>query len=432
MEKLYYETIKETLYHEKMDNGLNVYLLPKYGFSKTYGLFSTRFGAIDTQFVPLGQSEMIKTQDGIAHFLEHKMFDMEDGDAGDKFSLLGASTNAFTSSSRTAYLFSSADRIDECVELLLDFVQSLHLTKESVEKEKGIIGQEISMYDDDPDWRNYFGSIASLYHRHPVKVDIAGTIETVNATTVEMLKECYETFYHPSNMMLFVVGNLEPEKMMALIRQNQAKKQFAPAQEIVRAKIEEPTSVYQKEEILKMDVVMPKLMMGIKINDIPQNGEDKLIKELSMNILLDILFSKSSPIYEEMQNNGLINDSFGAGFTQERDYAFIQVGGDTTKPEELKQYLFQLFDHLNEFNIDQATFERVKKKSIGIFINSFNSPDTIANTFSRYYFEGIFSFEIIDIISSITLSDVLKMREYFMADTKTVHIIVPQKDGTDN
>ena len=291
MEKLYYETIKETLYHEKMDNGLNVYLLPKYGFSKTYGLFSTRFGAIDTQFVPLGQSEMIKTQDGIAHFLEHKMFDMEDGDAGDKFSLLGASTNAFTSSSRTAYLFSSADRIDECVELLLDFVQSLHLTKESVEKEKGIIGQEISMYDDDPDWRNYFGSIASLYHRHPVKVDIAGTIETVNATTVEMLKECYETFYHPSNMMLFVVGNLEPEKMMALIRQNQAKKQFAPAQEIVRAKIEEPTTVYQKEEILKMDVVMPKLMMGIKINDIPQNGEDKLIKELSMNILLDILFS---------------------------------------------------------------------------------------------------------------------------------------------
>lgn len=170
-------------------------------------------------------------------------------------------------------------------------------------------------------------------------------------------------------------------------------------------------------------------MMGIKINDIPQNGKDKLIKELSMNILLDILFSKSSPIYEEMQNTGLINDSFGAGFTQERDYSFIQVGGDTTKPEELKQYLFLLFDHLNEFDIDQATFERVKKKSIGIFINSFNSPETIANTFSRYYFEGIFSFEIIDIISSITLSDVLKMRDYFVADTKTVHIIVPQKAG---
>ncbi len=426
MEKIYYETIKETLYHEKMENGLEVYLLPKYGFSKTYGLFSTRFGAIDTSFVPLGKNEMVKTQDGIAHFLEHKMFDMEDGDASDKFSLLGASTNAFTSSSRTAYLFSSADHIDECVNLLLDFVQSLYITKESVEKEKGIINQEISMYDDDPDWRNYFGSIASLYHKHPVKVDIAGTCETVNATTVELLKECYDTFYHPSNMMLFVVGNLEPKKMMELVRQNQAKKSFAPAQKIIRAKIDEPTTVYQKEEILTMDVVMPKLMMGIKVNDIPSDPKEKLVKELSMNILLDILFSKSSPIYEDMQRKGLINDSFGAGFTQERDYSFIQVGGDTTKVEELKTYLFNLFNHLNTFALDESTFERVKKKTIGIFINSFNSPESIANTFSRYYFEGIFSFEIIDVVSGITLENVLSMRDYFVTDEKTVHIVLPQ------
>lgn len=429
MEKIYYPTIKETLYHEKLENGLNVYLLPKYGFSKTYGLFSTRFGSIDTTFVPLGEKEMIKVEDGVAHFLEHKMFDMADGDASDKFSLLGASTNAFTSSSRTAYLFSSADHIDECVELLLDFVQELNVTKESVEKEKGIIGQEISMYDDDPDWRNYFGSIASLYHHHPVKVDIAGTQETVNATTLEMLEKCYRTFYHPSNMMLFVVGNLEPENMMKLIKENQSKKQFMVPTPIKRADIQEPETVHIKEEILEMDVVMPKMMIAVKINDTPNNGKDKLRKELSMNMLLDMLFSKSSAIYEDLLDKGWINDSFGAGFTQERDYSFIQVGGDTLHYYELKDYLFNLFDHLDSYKINEDEFIRVKRKTLGLFINSFNSPETIANTFSRYYFEDIISFEIIDVLQSIQIDDIKAMIKYFLTDLRSVHIIIPKKEN---
>ena len=190
MEKIYFDTLKETLYHEKMDNGLEVYLLPKQGFEKTYGLFSTKFGAIDTTFVPLNGNEMIKVEDGIAHFLEHKMFDMNGTDASDEFAKLGASTNAFTSSSRTAYLFSTTSNEYPCIELLLDFVQRLDITPESVEKEKGIIGQEIKMYDDDPDWRVYFGSIQNLYNNHPVAIDIAGTVETVNRTDKTMLETC--------------------------------------------------------------------------------------------------------------------------------------------------------------------------------------------------------------------------------------------------
>ena len=224
METIHYKTISEDLYYEEMANGLKVYLLPKEGFSKTYGLFTTDFGSIDTTFVPLGESEMIKVPDGIAHFLEHKMFDMADGDATEKFARLGASTNAFTSSTRTAYLFNTTSNEKECVELLLDFVQELYLTPESVEKEKGIIGQEIKMYDDDPDWRCYFGSIQNLYQKHTVSVDIAGTVETVNSTDKETLEKCYNTFYHPSNMMLFVVGNIVPENMMSIIRNNQEKK----------------------------------------------------------------------------------------------------------------------------------------------------------------------------------------------------------------
>ena len=211
MQKKYYQTINETLYHENMANGLNVYLLKKEGFSKTYGLFATNFGSVDTSFVPLNEAEMMKVPDGVAHFLEHKMFEMEDGDASDKFSLLGASTNAFTSSSRTAYLFSTGSNEMQCTELLLDFVQDLYLTEENVEKEKGIIGQEIKMYDDDPDWQNYFGAIQNLYHKHPFAIDIAGTVESVNATTKEQLETCYRTFYHQSNMVLFVCGQFNPE-----------------------------------------------------------------------------------------------------------------------------------------------------------------------------------------------------------------------------
>ncbi|WP_305133339.1 EF-P 5-aminopentanol modification-associated protein YfmH, partial [Thomasclavelia cocleata] len=265
MEKLYFKTLKETLYHETMDNGLEVFLLPKPGFEKTYGLFTTKFGAIDTTFVPINQDEMIKVEDGIAHFLEHKMFDMNGSDASDEFAKLGASTNAFTSSSRTAYLFSTTTNEYPCIELLLDFVQKLEITPDSVEKEKGIIGQEIKMYDDDPDWRVYFGSIQNLYCNHPVAVDIAGTVETVNNTTKEMLELCYNTFYHPSNMMLFVVGNIEADKAISVIKENQAKKDFKAAKEIVCQKNIEPCNIKTKEEILTMDVEMNKIIVSIKI-----------------------------------------------------------------------------------------------------------------------------------------------------------------------
>lgn len=423
MEKIYYDTIKETLYHEVLENGLNVYLLKKQGFSKTYGLFSTQFGSIDTSFVPLNETNMIKVEDGVAHFLEHKMFEMQDGDASDKFSMLGASTNAFTSSSRTAYLFSTATNIDECVELLLDFVQDIYLTNETVEKEKGIITQEISMYDDDADWRSYFGSIANLYQKHPVAIDIAGTSETVNKTTKQMLEKCYRTFYHPSNMMLFVVGNLEPEKMMTVIKNNQSKKYFEKPQPIIRNKIIEPSEVEKAFEVLKMEVTIPKLMIGIKVNDILVDPHQKIKREIAMNILLDILFSKSSPIYEELLEKGWINNSFGAGFTQERDYCFIQIGGDSNCVEELRHYLENLLNHIEQFHIDENVFERIKRKTIGYFINSFNSPESIANMFSRYYFEGIFSFEIIDVVSNMTLDDVNEIKKYLTSPNRTVFVV---------
>lgn len=362
MKVIKYPTLKETLYFEEMPNGLKVYLLPKVGFSKTYGLFSTRFGSVDTTFVPLHEQDMIKVPDGIAHFLEHKMFEMEDGDASEAFAKLGASTNAFTSSSRTAYLFSTTSHEKECIELLLDFVQDIYLTDENVEKEKGIINQEIGMYDDDPDWRCYFGSIQNLYQHHPVKIDIAGTVETVASIDKATLEKCYHTFYHPSQMMLFVVGHINPDEIMKLIQDNQQQKHFSKENPIQRAVVNEPLDVAQKEAVLHMDVTMPKIIVSMKINTILTKPQERLKRELAMNLFLDIFFAKSSSLYDEWLNEELINDSFSAQFTQERDYCFLQIGGDTLYPERLKEKILYFIEHIHEYDIHQEDFLRLKKK----------------------------------------------------------------------
>lgn len=423
MEKIYFETLKETLFHEKMGNGLEVYVLPKLGFEKTYGLFSTKFGAIDTTFVPLDGEQMIKVEDGIAHFLEHKMFDMDGTDASDEFAKLGASTNAFTSSSRTAYLFNTTTNEYQCIELLLDFVQKLDITKESVEKEKGIISQEIKMYDDDPDWQVYFGSIQNLYNNHPVAIDIAGTVETVTNTDKEMLETCYNTFYHPSNMMLFVVGNIDADKTMDVIRENQAKKDFKIANQIVVQENKEPMEVKTKENVLTMDVEMNKIIVSIKVNDIFDDPKEKIKRELSINLLFDLLFSKSAKLYNNWLNKGIINDSFSASFTQERDYAFIQIGCDCDDYETLKDHLLELINNFNDLKIDEKDFERIKKKNIGLFINLFNSPESIANLFSRYYFEGTIALNLVDEVANITLDDIYNTFKYFDINYTSVCVV---------
>lgn len=426
MKVIKYPTLKETLYYEEMENGLKVYLLPKMGFSKTYGLFSTRFGSIDTTFIPLHETEMITVPDGIAHFLEHKMFEMKEGDASEAFAKLGANTNAFTSSSRTAYLFSTTSHVNECIELLLDFVQELYLTDENVEKEKGIINQEIGMYDDDPDWRCYFGSIQNLYCNHPVKIDIAGTVETVASIDKETLEKCYQTFYHPSNMMLFVVGNIDPLQSMQLIRDNQSKKQFIKENPISRKIIQEPLDVAQKEATLYMDVTMPKIIVSLKINKILDEPQQRLKRELGMNLLLDIFFAKSSSLYEQWLNEELINDSFGAQLTQERDYCFLQIGGDTLYPEKLKTNIFDFIQHIHEYVINADDFMRLKKKTMGILISIFNSPESIANMFSRYYFEGIMIFDLIDCLNGLTIDDLNCLKDIFDIQYATSFEILPK------
>ncbi|QQZ07884.1 EF-P 5-aminopentanol modification-associated protein YfmH [Heyndrickxia vini] len=429
MKKIEFEQLKETLYYEKMENGLNVYLLPKEGFSKTFATFTTKYGSIDNDFVPLDSNEFKRVPDGIAHFLEHKLFEKEDGDVFQQFSKQGASANAFTTFNRTAYLFSSTSNVDKNLETLIDMVQSPYFTEKTVEKEKGIIGQEITMYDDNPDWRLYFGVIENMYQHHPVKIDIAGTIESISPITDKLLYECYHTFYHPSNMLIFVVGPINPDQIMTLIRDNQKKKNYKEMSEIKRRFENEPPQVAEKKRILKMNVQTPKCLVGVKACDVNQTGEKMLKNELTINILLDILFGKSSENYFDLYNDGLIDETFSYDYTQEEGFGFSMVGGDTEKPDVLAEKLQKIMlDAKNGQHISEKALERTKKKKIGGFLRQLNSPDFIANQFTRYSFNEMNLFDVVPTLEKITFVDLQSAAEqFFKEDRFTVCQVVPNK-----
>ncbi|OXS78608.1 EF-P 5-aminopentanol modification-associated protein YfmH [Domibacillus enclensis] len=407
MEKNVFDQMKEEVFHEKLDNGLNVFILPKQGFNKTYVTFTTNYGSIDNEFIPNGESDYIHVPDGIAHFLEHKMFEKEDGDVFQKFSSQGASANAFTSFTRTAYLFSATSNIKENTETLIDFVQAPYFTEQTVEKEKGIIGQEIRMYDDNPDWRVYFGLIENLYEQHPVKIDIAGTVESITDITKDHLYTCYNTFYHPVNMTLFIVGPVDPADMMQLVRDNQAKKSFPEPVPVQRRFPEEPEKAAKAHHEIRMNVNSSKCEVGFKMPASAVTGREKLREELAASLLLEMLFGKTSRFYEKAYSAGLIDDTFGFDYTGERGFSFALVGGDTDQPETLeKRIQKQLLDAKEGIHLSAEAFDRARKKKIGSTLRAFNSPEFIANQFTRYQFNGLNLFETVPVLEEMTLEDV--------------------------
>ncbi|TDU12397.1 EF-P 5-aminopentanol modification-associated protein YfmH [Bacillus subtilis] len=421
-----YEQLQETLYHEKMSNGLDVYVLPKKGFNKTYAVFTTKYGSIDNRFVPLGKNEMVHVPDGIAHFLEHKLFEKADGDVFQDFSKQGASANAFTSFTRTAYLFSSTSNVDRNLETLIDFVQDPYFTEKTVEKEKGIIGQEINMYDDNPDWRLYFGVIENMYKEHPVRIDIAGTVESISHITKDLLYECYETFYHPSNMLLFIVGPVDPEAIISQVRENQGKKPYTDQPEIKREEVKEQEAVFRKEKEIKMNVQGPKCLVGLKSKNPFKLGKELLKHELSMNLLLEALFGKSSAQYESLYEKGYIDETFSFDFTAEYGFGFAAIGGDTPEPDQLAEDISSMLLRAGEL-VTAEKIELARKKKIGTFLKALNSPEYIANQFTRYAFLDMSLFDVVTVLEQITLEDVQNViQEEIAADRLTVCKVVPK------
>lgn len=419
MEKISFDQLQEELYHEKLENGLEVYILPKKGFNKTYATFTTKYGSIDNHFVPAGKNEFVKVPDGIAHFLEHKLFEKEDGDVFQQFSRQGASANAFTSFTRTAYLFSSTSDVEKNLETLIDFVQYPYFSEKTVEKEKGIIGQEIDMYDDNPDWRLYFGAIQNLFENHPVKIDIAGTKESIAEITKDMLYECYHTFYHPSNMLLFIVGPVPVEEIMKQIKDNQAKKTFPTQVEIERKFESEKEDVSEKKLVLPMNVHSSKCLVSIKATDTEKQGEEMLKQELTTNVLLELLFGRSSENYDKLYSSGLIDESFSFDYTQEKGFGFAMIGGDTNNPDQLAAEIkTMLEEEKGSSKITVESLERTKKKKIGAFLRAVNSPEYIANQFTRYAFNDMNLFDVVPVLEAIKIEDIHNVADNLISENR--------------
>ena len=411
-----------------MENGLNIYLLPKKGFHKSYATFSTNLGSIATQ-IKDSKNNIIDLPMGIAHFLEHKLFEQNNQDVSTKFAANQARVNAFTQNNRTTYMFSCTANLEKNIELLLNFVQNPLFTDEGVEKEKGIITQEIRMYQDDPNTVAYMRLLKNLYKDHPVKYDILGTEESIQDINVEILNKAHQTFYNPKNMILFITGNFDPEELIIFIRENQKNTFFKNEYINVDNIPKQNNIIYKKGLKINHEISIPNYLLAIK--QLPTNFQKENImkKELIMAILIDLIIGKSSPNYRHLINDGLINDSFGIDITFEESYGFFLVGSETYSPEELNLTLREIFLNLDSFEIRKTEFDRTKRQIIGGFIQALNSLEYIANQFTKYYYIGSSLFDILNVADKITIDDVNEAKKLLINENSYTFVTVyPKKN----
>ncbi|MDW7738666.1 MAG: pitrilysin family protein [Bacillota bacterium] len=404
--------LKETLHHYRVYPGMDVYVLPRPGYNKKYAIFSTRFGSIDYRFRVEPEEEITRVPDGVAHFLEHKLFEDEEGNVFDRFAALGASANAFTSFTQTTYLFSCTANFEENLQLLLDFVQEPYFTYQTVLKEQAIIGQEIKMYRDHPQWRVYFNLLDALYSKHPVRKDIAGTEKSIARITPELLHRCYNTFYHPSNMAVFVVGDLDPEGVAKQVEDNLAARNYGQMGAIVRYFPREPRQVNKERVELELVVSEPILYLGYKdIVAEKLHGSDLLRRDILMELVLDILFGTSESLYNELYREDLIDESFGAEYTAESTYGYTMIGGETKDPDLLIQRIQNAIEKVRKNGITEEQFERHRRKTLGGYIRRFNSLEFIANNFLAYLFRGTDLFELPLILNEVRMEEAMALIE---------------------
>ncbi|KRM13472.1 pitrilysin family protein [Paucilactobacillus suebicus] len=425
-----YSKYDETIYDETLENGLVVQVLPKKYFHKTYAILTVDYGSIDQTFVPTGSDEVVTVPDGVAHFLEHKMFEKIDHDAFDLFGELGADSNAFTSFTQTSYLFSTTEHIHESLDVLLDFVQQPYFSSQTVQKEKGIIGQEIKMYDDDPNWRLYFGMLGNLYPHDPMHVDIAGSVESIDKISSETLYSTYDTFYQPHNMNLFIVGNVDPAEAIECVKDNQSKKHFdEPSNPEVRFELNDPSG---KDVIpfrtLEMDVTRPKVMVGVRGLEQIAAGEAGLRYRLGVELLLDILFDDTVDNYLRLYNNEIIDDSFSYNFEMQRGFHFAYFSSDTDHIERFADEIIGILESAHQ-QIEAAAsqFDNIKRAMLGRMIALLDSPEAIANRYAGKLFGGTNLLDEITVLESIKIDDLYVIaKEFIQSQGISVYQVVPR------
>ena len=416
--------VKEKLYIEKLENGLTIMIVPKKGIQKKYVIWGTNYGSNDSKFIVPGEKEPTEVPKGVAHFLEHKMFEQESGiNSLDTLTALGVEANAYTTNDHTAYLFECTENFYLALDELMDYVQHPYFTDENVEKEKGIIGQEIMMYDDYPEWKVYLNTLEAMYHEHPVKLDITGTIETISHIDKDILYKCYNTFYNPANMAMVICGDFEPEKLLEEIKKRLIEKKANG--EIKRIYPEEPESIVKEKTEQKMDVSEPLFTIGIK--DKVATPKEKVKKHLAIEILLNMLIGKSSKLYQELYNKGMLFVTPGVDYEFSRDYAHILITGQSKYPEQVYDLFKNAVNELKENGIDLEEFERVKKMLYGSFIKEYDEPGDIARMFIADFFKGINSFEYLEEIATINEQYVEQMLKEVFVDNKMVLSVIKKQ-----
>lgn len=394
------ELLNEKYYDIDHPSGLKILVMPKENYSSSYAIFATKYGSIDTM-IQMKDGLFKEIPEGTAHFLEHKLFESEDLDAFERFAKTGASANAYTSFDRTGYLFSCSANFKKNLEILLDFVQNPYFTQATVEKEQGIIGQEIDMYKDVPDWEVMFNCLMNMYHNLPVRIDIAGTHESIAQISAETLYGCYDNFYNLHNMVLSVAGNVSVDEVIEV-----ADKMLKPVEGKMaqRKVIDEPKEVVSSYVEEKLSVATPQFMFGFKENrDTPERTAKE---EVTMEILLDMISGQSSELYRRLFDGKLINNSFGFEYFTGFGYSCVFFAGESTEPKAVADEIVKEIKSFRENGFDKAAFDRTKKKLYGRMIMGMNDVDGIANNMAISYFAGEDIFTDFEIYKTVTLEDV--------------------------
>lgn len=413
--------VKEKLYKEKLENGLTVMIIPKKGIQKKYIIWGTNYGSNDSTFIVPGENNVTEVPKGVAHFLEHKLFEQENGvNSLDALTSLGVNANAYTTNNHTAYLYECTNNFYEALDEFMDYVQHPYFTDENVEKEKGIIGQEIMMYDDYPEWKVYLNTLEGMYHNNPVKLDITGTIETISKIDKEILYKCYNTFYNPSNMAMVVAGDFEPDEILEEIKKRLIKHE--PNGEIKRIYEDEPEEIVKDKIEQKMEVSKPLYTIGIK--DVVPDNNLKVKKHIAIEILLNILIGSSSDLYKQLYEMGNSYSAPSIEYEFDKTYAHILITGQSNDPEKLFDMFKQKVKEIKDNGISKEDFERTKKMIYGEYVKEYNDIVDISRMFLSDYFKGINSFEYIEEINTIYIEFVEQILKEVFNDKKMVLSIV--------
>ncbi len=427
MTEVRYENLDETLFHTRLRCGLHVAVVPRRGFSKKLCYFVTDYGSMHTEFDLDGQHYTVPA--GIAHYLEHKLFDMPGGrDVSGEFAALGAVTNAFTSYDLTAYYFSCTENFQACLRLLLEFVSTPYFTEESVEKERGIIDQEIGMNRDAPDSQVFENLMRSAFHAHPIRVPILGTPETIRAITPELLTLCHRAFYAPGNMMLCVIGDVDPYEVAAQAEAVLGIEEKTVAQK--RTDWSEPMTVPAPLTEAAMEVAMPTFSLCFKSEPIP-NGPEGVRLEMVADLAAEALFGESSELYLQMYEDGLIDSAFGGGFETVDGCAMLMVSGDSEDPEAIRDALIRQAARLADAGIPEEAFQRMKRSALGRRIRELDSFDSTCFRLCAYHYSGFDYFRFPEVYQNITLADVRAfLGRVVTAQRCSLSVIYPNEEET--